>query len=148
MMLQLRFAPRFSAGIRAGQKVQTFRLGAPRAEPGTPIQLIESGSGKLLLNSWILAVRPATIHRGISSEGKPLINGIQADGQQVAIWLYDIFAALSGFRADEPGCASASEAMARYFATIYPGTELCPEGATLQGHVTVWARLTHEEQVA
>ena len=146
-MLQLRFAPRFSADIRAGRKVQTFRLGAPRARPGMPIQLIESGSGKLLLNSWILVVQPATIHRGISSEGKPQIIGIQIDGQQVDIWLHDIFAALSGFGADEPGCASASEAMARFFATIYPGTELCREGATLHGHFTVWAGVNDEARV-
>lgn len=104
-----------------------------------PIQLIESGSGKLLLNSWILAVQPATIHRGVTSEGKPQINGIQLNGRQMEIGQHDAFAALSGFGADEPGCASASEAMARFFATIYPGTELCPEGAVLHGHVTVWA---------
>ena len=85
MMLQLRFAPRFSAAIRAGQKVQTFRLGAPRAEPGSPIQLIESGSGRLLLNSWILEVQPATIRRCVSCEGKPQISGIQLNGRQLEI---------------------------------------------------------------
>ena len=147
-MLQLRFAPRFSAAIRAGQKAQTFRLGAPRAQPGMPIQLIESGSGRLLLNSWILEVQPATIRRCVSCEGKPKSSGIQLNGRQLEIGQHDAFSDLAGFRADEPGCASASEAMARYFATIYPGTELCPEGATLHGHVTVWAGVTGEERAA
>ena len=146
-MLQLRFAPRFSAAIRAGQKAQTFRLGAPRAQPGMPIQLIESGSGRLLLNSWILEVQPATIRRCVSCEGKPKITGIQLSGRELDIGQHDTFAALSGFGADEPGCANASEAMARFFATIYPGTELCPEGATLHGHLTVWAGVNDEARV-
>lgn len=146
-MLQLRFAPRFSAAIRAGRKVQTFRLGAPRAQPGMPIQLIESGSGKLLLSSWILAVQPATITRAICWDGKPQIGGLQLGGRWLDIAQHDAFAALSGFGADEPGCASASEAMARFFATIYPGTELYPEGAALHGHVTVWAGVNDDARL-
>ncbi len=147
MMLQLRFAPRFSADIRAGRKIQTFRLGAPRAEPGSPIQLIESGSGRLLLNSWILAVQPAVITRAVCWDGKPQIGGLRLGGRWLDLAEHDAFAALSGFGADEPGCASASEAMARFFATIYPGTELCPEGAALHGHVTVWAGVNDEATV-
>lgn len=146
-MLQLRFAPRFSADILAGRKIQTFRLGAPRAQPGWPIQLIESGSGKLLLNSWILEVPPVVITRRISCEGTHQINGIQLNGRQMKIGQHDAFAALSGFGADEPGCASASEAMARFFATIYPGTEPCPEGAVLHGHVTVWMSANDESRL-
>ncbi|WP_189633627.1 hypothetical protein [Gemmobacter lanyuensis] len=87
------------------------------------MELVESGSGRLLRKSWVLGVQTVSILRARDEDGRPQIRAIQVDGAELSGRGCWAFACREGFRDNEPGCRSADEAMARFFATIYPAAD-------------------------
>lgn len=109
------------------------------AKIGDTLELLETGTGKLLARRVVQQLSTVIIQRGQSDDQIAPISGLILDGKPLCTVEIELFAILEGFYEDEPGCVCATAAMARFFATIYPTSASTPETATLHGHLTRWA---------